>query len=131
MKTVTGRSTAAPLSRDEVAARVGSPNHDTIGELQNLQGMIRQPPFPGQGNYVEFQAFLDQKLAAASAEVGSWEDVIRRRQVLVRNGIADWKIHFELAVLNQKLENWRAMYFHLGWVLKLYPHNRETYIKTV
>ena len=47
-----------PLPSLEVARRTGFPNHDTIGEIKNLQGMVQQPPFPGQGNYAEFENFL-------------------------------------------------------------------------
>ena len=54
---------------------------------------------------------------------------MQRRQDVVRSGVADWKIHFELAVLNQRLGNSAAMYHHLNEVIELYPHNRESYMK--
>jgi tetratricopeptide (TPR) repeat protein len=91
--------------------------------------MIQQPPFPGQSNYAELAAFLNDKVKRLADEVGSPQDVIQRRRDIVNSGLADWKIHFELAVLNQRLGNSSAMYSHLNKVLALYPHNRETYIK--
>jgi tetratricopeptide (TPR) repeat protein len=112
-----------------VASRVGFPNHDTIGEIKNLQGMIRHPPFPGQSNYTKLQSFLGSKLQRVTAEVGSEREVVQRRRDVVRSGIADWKVHFELAVLNQRLGNSSAMYYHLNKILELYPHNRESYMK--
>jgi tetratricopeptide (TPR) repeat protein len=55
--------------------------------------------------------------------------VIQRRQEVTDSGLADWKVHFELAVLNQRLRNTEAMYYHLSKILELYPHNRESYMK--
>jgi tetratricopeptide (TPR) repeat protein len=118
-----------PLPVFEVARRIGFPNHDTIGEIKNLQGMIEHPPFPGQSNYVELKNFLDDKLERVTKAVGSSKDVVQRRQDLVDSGLADWKVHFELAVLNQRLRNPPAMYYHLNQILELYPHNRESYMK--
>ncbi|MDX1507507.1 MAG: tetratricopeptide repeat protein, partial [Woeseiaceae bacterium] len=57
------------------------------------------------------------------------EDVIRRRQDVVRSGLADWKVHFELAVLYQRLRNSSAANYHLEQIIELYPHNRESYMK--
>ena len=118
-----------PLPEGEVARRVGFPNYDTPVEIQTLQAMIQQPPFPGQSNYAELAAFLNDKVKRLAGEVGAPEDVIQRRRDIVNSELADWKIHFELAVLNQRLGNSSAMYDHLNKVLELYPHNRETYIK--
>ena len=43
-----------PLSGAEVAKRVGFPNYDTIEEIKNLQGMIRQRKTGGfPGRYTE------------------------------------------------------------------------------
>jgi tetratricopeptide (TPR) repeat protein len=126
---VTSADNYQPLPEAQVARRVGFPNYDTPVEIQTLQAMIQQPPFPGQSNYAELAAFLNDKVKRLAAEVGSPEDVIQRRQDIVNSGLADWKIHFELAVLNQRLGNSSAMYYHLDKVLELYPHNRETYIK--
>ena len=126
---VTAADDYQPLPEAEVARRVGFPNHDTRAEIRTLQAMIRQPPFPGQSNYTELQSFLGSKLDRVTAEVGSPKEVVQKRQEIVRAGLADWKIHFELAVLNQRLGNSSAMYYHLDQVLELYPHNRETYMK--
>ena len=126
---LTGADTYEPLPSVEVARRVGFPNHDTIGEIENLQGMIQHPPFPGQGNYTEFENFLNDKLESVTKEVGSQRAVVQRRRDVVSSGLADWKVHFELAVLNQRLRNPSAMYYHLNQILELYPHNRESYMK--
>jgi tetratricopeptide (TPR) repeat protein len=126
---VTGADDYEPLPAAEVARRVGFPNHDTPAEIENLLGMIQHPPFPGQSNYTELVAFLSDKHERIKREVGSSEDVIRRRQDVVLSGLADWKIYFELAVLNQRLRNSTAMYHFLDEILDVYPHNRETYMK--
>ena len=118
-----------PLPAPEVARRVGFPNFDTIAEIENLQGMIEHPPFPGQSNYADLAAFLNGKLERVTAAVGTSEDVIRRRQDAVRAGLVDWKVYFELAVLNQRLGNPKAMYYFLEQIIEAYPHNRETYMK--
>ncbi len=118
-----------PLPSVEVARRVGFPNHDTIAEIKNLQGMIQHPPFPGQGNYTELENFLNNKLESVTNEVGSQRAVVQRRRDVSSSGLADWKVHFELAVLNERLSNSSAMYYHLYQILKQYPHNRESYIK--
>ena len=126
---VTAADNYQPLPEGEVARRVGFPNHDTAAEIKTLLAMIQQPPFPGQSNYTSLRDFLGDKRSRLRAEVGSPSEVVQRRQDLVRSGLADWKIHFELAVLNQHLGNTSAMYDHLDKVLELYPHNRETYMK--
>lgn len=129
MRTLTGDNDYEPLADVEVARRVGFPNYDTAEEIRNLLGMIQNPPFPGQSNYAALKDFLDNKVSSVSAEVGSPEEVIERRKDVVNSGLADWKLYFELAVLNERLRNPRAMYFHLNRILELYPHNRETYMK--
>jgi tetratricopeptide (TPR) repeat protein len=116
-----------PLASAEVARRIGFPNHETVDNIKNLQGMIKHPPFPGQSNFVELDEFLNDKLKSVIAEVGGWTDVIERRKDIVRSGVADWKIYFELAALNRKLSNQQATYFHLNKIFELYPHNRESY----
>ena len=118
-----------PLPSVEVARRTGFPNYDTVGEIKNLQGMIQHPPFPGQSNYTEFENLLNDKLESVTKEVGSQKAVVQRRRAVVDSGLADWKVHFELAVLNQRLRNPPAMYYHLNKILELYPHNRESYMK--
>jgi tetratricopeptide (TPR) repeat protein len=126
---LTGTDDFEPLPGAEVARRIGFPNYDTIAEIQNLQGMIQHPPFTGQSNYTELAAFLGNKLERLNAAVGSAEDLIRGRQDIVRSGQADWKVYFELAVLNQRQRNSEAMYYFLNQILELYPHNRESYMK--
>ena len=128
---LTGTDDFQPLPKTEVARRVGFPNYDTIGEIKNLQGMIQHPPFPRQSNYVDLQGILNNKVANVTAEVGSQREVVQRRRPVVRSGLADWKVHFELAVLNQRLDNSSAMYYHLDRILELYPHNRESYMMVV
>lgn len=118
-----------PLPEAEVARRVGFPNHDTSAEFKTLLAMIQHPPFPGQSNYTKLKSFLNGKLKSAIAKVGSLKEVVHKRQDVVRSGLADWKLHFELAVLNQRLGNLSAMYSHLNNILELYPHNRESYMK--
>ena len=53
----------------------------------------------------------------------------QRHRTLVDSGIADWKVHFELIVLNQRLRNPPAMYYHLKQILELYRYNRESCIE--
>ena len=129
MSSPTGTDAYQPLPSVEVARRVGFPNFDTIEEIGNLQRMTQRPPFPGQSNYAELQQFLDNKLQGVIKEVGLSTDVLQRRREVAGSGLADWKVHFELAVLNQRLGNAPAMYHHLNKILELYPHNRESYMK--
>lgn len=126
---LTGNDDYEPLPGAEVARRIGFPNYDTIDELKNLQGMIQQPPFPGQSNYGELKSFIDGKLENTINELGSPEALIERRKDIVNADLADWKIYFELAVLNQRLRNPPAVYYNLNQILERYPHNRETYMK--
>ncbi len=116
------------LKPEEVAARIGFPNHETIENLKNLQGMAKQPPFPGQSNYQDYLAFLATELSSVTGEVGEPKDVVRRRQQVLVNGEGDWKLHFEMTALARHLKNKQAQYYHLDQLFKLYPHNRESYI---
>ena len=116
------------LDPEEVAARIGFPNHETIENLKNLQGMAKQPPFPGQSNYQDYLAFLATELSSVTGEVGEPKDVVRRRQQVLVNGEGDWKLHFEMTALARHLKNKQAQYYHLDQLFKLYPHNRESYI---
>ena len=118
-----------PLPSAEVARRIGFPGAESIENIETLQSMIQQPPFPGQSNYTELKEFIDNKLESVAMEIGSPTAVIERRKDVVNSGLADWKVHFELAVLNERLRNRPAMYYHLNQILELYPHNRETYMK--
>ena len=116
------------LKTEEVAARIGFPNHETIENLKNLQGMAKQPPFPGQSNYQDYLAFLATELSSVTGEVGEPKDVVRRRQQVLVNGEGDWKLHFEMTALARHLKNKQAQYYHLEQLFKLYPHNLESYI---
>jgi tetratricopeptide (TPR) repeat protein len=129
MHRLTGTDTYQPLPGVEVARRIGFPNFDTIAETRNLQRMTQRPPFPGQSNYAGLQQSLEDRLQGMIREVGSLTEVLQRRQELADSGLADWKIHFELAVLNERLGNRPAMYDQLNRIIELYPHNRETYMK--
>jgi tetratricopeptide (TPR) repeat protein len=111
-----------------VAVRIGFPNHETIENLKNLQGMAKQPPFPGQSNYQDYLAFLATELSSVTAKVGEPKDVVRRRQQVLVDGTGDWKLHFEMTALARYLKNKQAQYYHLDQLFKLYPHNRESYI---
>ena len=116
------------LKPEEVSARIGFPNHETIENLKNLQGMAKQPPFPGQSNYQDCLDFLAMELSSVTAEVGEPKDVVRRRQQVLVDGEGDWKLHFEMIALARHLKNKQAQYYHLDQLFKLYSHNRESYI---
>jgi tetratricopeptide (TPR) repeat protein len=118
-----------PLPAFDVARRVGFPNYDTIEEIKNLQGMIQHPPFPGQSNYAELKSFLDDKLEIVTNAIGSRATVVGKRLAVTERGLADWKVHFEIAVLYQRMRDRPAMYRHLNRIIELYPHNRESYMK--
>jgi tetratricopeptide (TPR) repeat protein len=129
MRSLGGHGSYQPLPGVEVARRVGYPNFDTMTEIRTLQAMIQQPPFPGQSNYLQLQQSLAARLQSAGEEVGTSAEVLRRRQEVADAGLADWKVHFELAVLNERQGNTPAMYEHLNRIVELYPFNRETYMK--
>ena len=116
----------AVLNREQVAERVGYPNHETIENIQNLQGMAEQPPFPGQSNYQDYLAHMAVQLSKTKGQVGEPKDVVRRRQKVLAEGTADWKVHFEMAALAKYLKNKQAQYYHLTTLNKIYPHNRES-----
>jgi len=116
------------LDSEEVAARIGFPNHETIANTEIMQDMAQQPPFPGQSNYKDYLANLETVLLRITREVGEPKDVLRRRQQVVTSGVADWKLHFEMAALARHLKNTKLQYYHLEKLFELYPHNRESYI---
>jgi tetratricopeptide (TPR) repeat protein len=118
-----------PLPEIEVAKRTGFPNHETIDVMKDLLDMIQKPPFPGQSNYTELEDFVNDKIETVTEEVGSPAEVIERRREVIDSGIADWKVHFELAVLNLHMRNPKAAYHHFKEVIEQHPHNRESYIK--
>jgi len=123
---VKGERPSGVLNSEQVAARVGYPNHETIENIQNLQGMAEQPPFPGQSNYQDYLAHMAVELSKTKGQVGEPKDVVRRRQKVLAEGTADWKVHFEMAALAKYLKNKQAQYYHLTTLNKVYPHNRES-----
>ena len=126
---VKGERPTGVLNSEQVAARVGYPNHETIENIQNLQGMAEQPPFPGQSNYQDYLAHMAVELSKLKGQVGEPKDVVRRRQKVLTEGTADWKVHFEMAALAKYLNNKQAQYYHLTTLNKVYPHNRESQMK--
>ena len=123
---LTGERPREVLNSIEVAERVGYPNHETIDNLKNLQGMAKQPPFPGQSNYQDYLAHMAVELSKIKGQVGEPKEVVRRRQKVLTEGTADWKVHFEMAALAKYLKNKQAQYYHLTTLNKVYPHNRES-----
>jgi tetratricopeptide (TPR) repeat protein len=123
---VEGERPTGVLNSKQVAERVGYPNHETIENIQNLQGMAEQPPFPGQSNYQDYLAHMAVELSKIKGQVGEPKDVVRRRQKVLTEGAADWKVHFEMAALAKYLKNKQAHYYHLTTLNKVYPHNRES-----
>lgn len=119
----------APLKDTEVAERIGFPNHETIVVMDRLMNMIQTPPFTGQVNHDELEAFVAEKKSWAVEAVGSPDDVIERRKRIVQEKLADWEVHYELAELNLRQRDGDAAYFHLKTLIELYPHNRESYEK--
>lgn len=122
--------TAAPqlLNNKEAANRIGFPNHETIANIKKMREMADQPPFPGQSNYTDYLATLDRSLSRITADVGSPRDVFNKRQKVLAEGKADWKLHFEMAALARYLRDNDAQYNHLEHLFQLYPHNRESYM---
>lgn len=116
------------LQKQEIAKQIAFPNDEVIAEIKNILDMIKQPPFIGQSNYETLKHFLEKKLARVIVEVGSPTEVVQRRMPLIISGKADWKIFFELAILNRYLGNKTAMYDHLKNLFKRYPHNHESYM---
>ena len=60
--------------------------------------------------------------------MGSPRDVFNKRQKVLAEGKADWKLHFEMAALARYLRDKDAQYDHLKRLFQLYPHNRESYM---
>jgi tetratricopeptide (TPR) repeat protein len=113
----------------QAAALIGFPNHETIQVMDRLLSMVQKPPFTYQSNYAELEANTAARRNDIEEQVGRPSDVVERRKPIVEQGLADWKIHYELAELNRFLKDKDASYFHLTELIKLYPHNHETYIK--
>ena len=119
----------ALLSKIDAAELIGFPNHETNQVMNRLLGMVQKSPFTEQSNFVELQAFTQQRKDQIVKQVGSPADALARRQSIVQRGLADWKIHYELAELNKFLRNRDASLAHLQTLIELYPHNHESYIK--
>jgi tetratricopeptide (TPR) repeat protein len=119
----------APLSAQEVANTVGFPNDESISLYRKLKNMINKPPFTGQSNYADLEQFVSNKISSTITAVGKPEDTLARRQVVADAGRADWKLHFEMAALNQYTRNREAVLNHYQAIYNLYPHNRETMIR--
>ncbi len=66
MSNLTTSDDYQPLPGIEVARRIGFPNHETIDNIKNLQGMVQHPPFPGQSNYNKLKQFLNDRLASVT-----------------------------------------------------------------
>lgn len=118
-----------PLAKAQAAAMIGFPNHETNQVMDRLYGMVQKSPFTEQSNFAELAEQTKTRKDELFKEVGNPADVIKRRQAIVDQGLADWKIHYELAELNRFLRKNESAFFHLTEVLKLHPHNHESYIK--
>ncbi len=118
-----------PLTKQQAADLIGFPNHETIQVMNRLLSMVQKPPFTNQSNFAELKATTEARRDAIVKEVGSPSDVVARRKPLVDKGLADWKIHYELAELYRFLRDNKASYYHLSELVKLYPHNHDSYIK--
>lgn len=117
------------LSKSQAASMIGFPNHETNQVMNRLLGMVQKPPFTNQSNHAELVAFTDQRKAEIVAQTGSPSDVVQRRKPIVEKGLADWKLHYELAELNKFLRNDEVTSFHLQQVVDQYPHHHESLIK--
>lgn len=117
------------LSKSRAAELIGFPNHETNQVMNRLLGMVQKAPFTNQSNYVELEAHTKARKDAVVEEVSNPADAVARRQNIIAQGLADWKIHYELAELNRFLRNKDASYFHLTELIEQYPHNHESYIK--
>lgn len=122
-------STYPVLSKEQSAARIGFPNHETNQVMNRLLSMVQKSPFTNQSNFADLTAFTEKRRDAIAAMVGSPAEAAERRKPIVQQGLADWKLHYELAELHRFLNDREASYLHLNELRKLYPHNHETYIK--
>lgn len=123
-----GRSTRS-LTPQQAAELIGFPNHETNQVMNRLLGMVKKSPFTEQSNFSELEAFTAKRRDEIVEEVGSPQDVIKRRDSIVSLGKADWKIHYELAELQRFVRNREASLHHLRTLVDLYPHNHESYLK--
>jgi tetratricopeptide (TPR) repeat protein len=117
------------LTKNQAASVIGFPNHETNQVMNRLLGMVKKSPFTEQSNFAELEAFTESRRDQIVEQVGSPAEVITRRKSIVDRGLADWKIHYELTELNRFTRDKDASLFHLREVVKLHPHNHESYIK--
>lgn len=108
---------------------IGFPNYETKQVMTRLISMVQNPPFTYQSNSEELIKQTITRKDNIDNSIGSPKEVIERRQDLIDKNLADWKIHYELAELNQFLRNNETAYFHSSEVIKLYPYNFDSYIK--
>lgn len=132
-RTITGTLETKPttkiLSADEVAGRIGYPNHGTIDAMGRLLDMVQAPPFSGQSNHAALVEFINNKGHQLSQSLGSIPEVVVRRQALIRDGHADWWIDFELAELLGHQKDTEASFRHLERMIQAYPHHRGSRMK--
>jgi tetratricopeptide (TPR) repeat protein len=117
------------LTKEQAASLIGFPNHETIQVMNRLVGMVEKSPFSEQSNHAELVAFTQQRKQALTDQTGSPADVIQRRRPIVEKGLADWKIHYELAELNKFLRDKEATSYHLKELINQYPHNYDSLVK--
>lgn len=117
------------MPKEQAAELIGFPNHETNQVMDRLLKMVQKSPFTNQSNFAELKSHTESRREQISKEVGTPADMLKKRQKLIEQNSADWKIHYELAELNRFLRNKEAFYFHLTELIKLHPHNHESYIK--
>lgn len=117
-----------PLDKEVAANMIGFPNHETNQVMERLLKMVSKPPFTEQSNHSHLETFTTQRKEQIFTEVGLPAQVIERRQPIVEQGLADWKLHYELAELNRFLRNTDAYFFHVNELIKLHLHNHESLI---
>jgi tetratricopeptide (TPR) repeat protein len=117
------------INHDNAKKVIGFPNYETKQVMTRLISMVQNPPFTYQSNSEELIKQTITRKDNIDNSIGSPKEVIERRQDLIDKNLADWKIHYELAELNQFLRNNETAYFHSSEVIKLYPYNFDSYIK--
>lgn len=117
------------LTKEQTASIIGFPNHETIQVMNRLIGMVEKSPFTEQSNHAELVAVTQQRREALTEQTGSPADVVARRLPIVEQGLADWKIHYELAELNKFLRDKEATSYHLKELINQHPHNFDSLVK--
>jgi tetratricopeptide (TPR) repeat protein len=116
------------LTKAQATSLIGFPNHETVQIMNRLVGMVEKSPFTEQSNHAELVAFTQKRKQAISDQTGSPSDVIERRRPIVEQGLADWKMHYELAELNKFVRDNEARSHHLKELINQYPHNLDSLI---